>query len=649
MSAELTTTIRADLAGFMVGFVETLSDPDPALDATPDIRQRIPAAMCVARRWLLYRLQPSPKPGGKARKIPFYANGQPRGETDTPADQAQLATLDQALAALKTGRYAGLGFALGPDGKGGCWQGVDFDGYSQHPEWSHLIADLPGYVEWSPSGDGLHAIGNGPLFQTLPANGSGIEAYAQGRFFTVTTNVVRANDPVDLGPYVRDRLTAPHRSGGNTATTPSASAWNLGDIPDYIKNYPGEGDLEALTAGIYPDQGLPETPANIARVWSALAAISASCGNAEWSMLLWAVASLGWDCGEDLLAGAVALEVVLEPSGTYGDALVGQLRRRGVAVYRVSPKRVHDAAEVYDGVPSLHDAKACELIGRLHLQGVSRVWEALGQERRELNAWLRRLEVSKGRLHAGLNRLEAHLSRHWPEVLGLLELSSVTLSELVAAYGGPAAVAADPVGAEALMRRVGRAGLSEEAIAAVLASAHENLGLPCVAAESDLLQWLAADNNATRRELHAIEQEIQRRVAASAVPARLGNVVGKVSAAVLVAAVGDPQDYPDAASYTKAIGLNLKERSSGKHKGQLKITKRGPAVARFYLYFAALRLIARDPEVRRWYDRQNARPGALKGKTIVTLMRKLAQALWHVGRGATFAVPRLFAPEPRPA
>ena len=346
---------------------------------------------------------------------------------------------------------------------------------------------------------------------------------------------------------------------------------------------------------------------------------------------------------------AVALEVVLEPSGTYGDALVGQLRRLGVAVYRISPKRVHDGAEVYDGVPSLHDAKAAELIGRLHLQGVSRVWPALGEERRELNAWLTRLEVSKGRHHAGLNRLEAHLSRHWPEVLGLLELGSATLSELVAAYGGPAVVAADPVGVAALMRRVGRAGLREETIAAVLASARENLGLPCVAAENGLLQWLAADNNATRRELHAIEQEIERRVAASAVPTRLGNVIGKVSAAVLMAALGDPKDYPDAASYTKALGLNLKERSSGKHKGQLKITKRGPAVARFYLYFAALRLIARDPEVRRWYDRQNARPRALKGKTIVTLMRKLAQALWHVGRGATFAVTRLFAPEPRPA
>jgi len=346
------------------------------------------------------------------------------------------------------------------------------------------------------------------------------------------------------------------------------------------------------------------------------------------------------------LAGVVALEAVLEPSGTYGDALIGQLRRLGIAVYRVSPKRVHDVAEVYDGVPSLHDAKAAELIGRLHLQGVSRVWGTLGEERRELGAWLTRLAVSKARHQAGLNRLEAHLSRHWPELLAHLELGSATLAELVAVYGDPAAVAADPVGAQALMRRVGHPGLSEERIAAVLASARGSLGLPCTAGEVGLLQWLAADSNATRRELHAIEQEIERRVVASPGPARLAGVIGKVSAAVLVAALGEPQAYPDAASYAKAIGLNLKERSSGKHKGQLKITKRGPSVARFYLYFAALRLIARDPEVRRWYDRQNARPGALKGKTIVALMRKLAQAVWHVGRGATFEVKRLFAPEP---
>jgi len=69
--------------------------------------------------------------------------------------------------------------------------------------------------------------------------------------------------------------------------------------------------------------------------------------------------------------GPTRLEVVMEPSGTYGDALRGLFAAAGVAVFRISPKRVHDAAELYDGVPSLHDAKAAYLIARLHLDGVS--------------------------------------------------------------------------------------------------------------------------------------------------------------------------------------------------------------------------------------------------------------------------------------
>ena len=72
------------------------------------------------------------------------------------------------------------------------------------------------------------------------------------------------------------------------------------------------------------------------------------------------------EVGEHLLhdLGAQCVEVPMEPSGTYGDALRGYLTGLGLVVYRVSPKRVHDAAEVYDGVPSLHDAKSAYLIGR---------------------------------------------------------------------------------------------------------------------------------------------------------------------------------------------------------------------------------------------------------------------------------------------
>jgi transposase len=68
----------------------------------------------------------------------------------------------------------------------------------------------------------------------------------------------------------------------------------------------------------------------------------------------------------------------------------------------------------------------------------------------------------------------------------------------------------------------------------------------------------------------------------------------------------------------------------------VRITKRGPAVARFYLYFAALRLIAQEPLVARWFAAKTARPGALKGKQVVELMRRLSKALWHQARGRPF-------------
>lgn len=235
------------------------------------------------------------------------------------------------------------------------------------------------------------------------------------------------------------------------------------------------------------------------------------------------------------------------------------------------------------------------------------------------------------------------MSRHWPESLGLLGLDSVTLLELIRSYGDPAAVAKDRAEAAALLRRTGHAGLSEDKIQALLASAAHSLGVPCLGAERELLQWLAADVLAARQQVRQIERQIAHHVQHEPVLASLATVVGSVTAAVLLAAVGSPRDYSDTASYLKALGLNLKERSSGKHKGQLKITKRGPSVARFYLYFAALRLIVRDPLVKRWYDaRINRLGGAPKNKTVIALMRKLAKALWHVARGAALNSEKLF-------
>jgi transposase len=107
-------------------------------------------------------------------------------------------------------------------------------------------------------------------------------------------------------------------------------------------------------------------------------------------------------------------------------------------------------------------------------------------------------------------------------------------------------------------------------------------------------------------------------------------VVGPVTACVLWVELGNPQDYHCGAAYRKAMGLNLKERSSGRWQGQLKISKRGSSVVRRWLYLAALRWVRQEP-VRSWYVRQKAqRRGAAK-PALVGVMRKLALALYRVG------------------
>lgn len=337
-----------------------------------------------------------------------------------------------------------------------------------------------------------------------------------------------------------------------------------------------------------------------------------------------------------------SLEVVMEPSGTYGDSVWGVFVEAGVAVFRVSPKRVHDAAEVYDGVPSLHDAKAAYLIGRFHLDGGSRRWEALPVSRRELKAAVNLMDFYRDRYQSGINRLEGLLARHWPEADKIMAVGSVSLMSLLAGYGAASEVATHDDEAEQLLRRTGRSLLREEKIEQLLESARLSVGLRCSAGERIYLQTLARETLESYRSWNGAKKQVEQQALDEPTVAPLAVVVGKATSAVLVATQGSPLSYANAESYIKSMGLNLKEKSSGRHQGQLKITKRGPGLARKYLYLAALRFINNDPIAQVWYQRKVQRDGGQKGKAIVAIMRKLAKSLWHVARGQAFDSQALF-------
>jgi transposase len=80
------------------------------------------------------------------------------------------------------------------------------------------------------------------------------------------------------------------------------------------------------------------------------------------------------------------IEVVMEPSGTYGDVLRQMLEDAGLPLFHVQGKKTHDASELYDGVPSMHDAKAAAVIAKLHREGLSRRLAPEPLEKRVLRA-----------------------------------------------------------------------------------------------------------------------------------------------------------------------------------------------------------------------------------------------------------------------
>jgi transposase len=347
---------------------------------------------------------------------------------------------------------------------------------------------------------------------------------------------------------------------------------------------------------------------------------------------------------ERLHEAKLAPRVVMEPTGTYGDALRYQCHARGVPVEMMSPKHTHDIAEVLDGVPSMHDPKAAVALAQLAKLRPGKAWTPDTVQKRELRALLdRRWPMSKT-LDLYFGHLEALVARHWPELDGLLDVrDQKSWMALLLQYPGPHLVATSSLKAAETLRRASRGRLPKERITEVVDSARTTLGVPMTKGEEDRLRFIVQQIERETSGLEELDAQIAEMVAHDPVMARLAVIVGPACAACIVSHLGSPLAYATASTLEKAMGLNLKVKSSGEKQGTVHITKRGPAQVRQLLYLAVLRLVKSDRTTQAWYRRRSTyNSEKSKQRAIVAVMRKLARALWHVARGNTFDSSKLF-------
>jgi len=148
----------------------------------------LPKELTELKQWVCWRLVPD-KDGGKDKKIPFNPDTGKPASSNKPDTWTDYAT---AVDALERYGFTGLGFVFSDtDGL----VGVDIDHCFDKETGSFneiamaVLAKQPTYVEFSPSGNGVHLFFKG----TMPTGGSkntstGVEMYDKVRYFTATGN-----------------------------------------------------------------------------------------------------------------------------------------------------------------------------------------------------------------------------------------------------------------------------------------------------------------------------------------------------------------------------------------------------------------------------------------------------------------------------
>ncbi|HQK34854.1 MAG TPA: hypothetical protein PK074_09025, partial [Spirochaetales bacterium] len=154
--------------------------------SNPQRAGNYPQELLERKQWVNWRLIPD-KDGGKDKKMPYNPITGKGAQSNNPATWTNYAT---AADALERYGFTGLGFMFTKDDG---LVGVDVD-HCYDPETKTfnetaktIITRQPTYMEFSPSGTGIHLFFKGAIPDTGNKNTkTGVEMYEHTRYFTMT-------------------------------------------------------------------------------------------------------------------------------------------------------------------------------------------------------------------------------------------------------------------------------------------------------------------------------------------------------------------------------------------------------------------------------------------------------------------------------
>jgi transposase len=345
-----------------------------------------------------------------------------------------------------------------------------------------------------------------------------------------------------------------------------------------------------------------------------------------------------WSCISKAMKAKNLEEVVVgfESTGPYGEPLIHYLRKRPVKLVQVNPMHTKKLKELQGNSPNKSDTKDPRVIANIIQLG-----HALSLVVPEgIPAQLRRLTHARergiGRRTALLNQLHDLVFLLFPEFLQVMKGVKTKSAQYLLRYH-PTPQDIVKYGQEPLavsLKRISRGRLGEQRAQALYESARGSVGLK-EGQESILFEIrnILAILEVSDRFIAEVEKEMRnylRQIPYSKFIISLKGI-GEITTAGLIGEVGDFRQFKTVSEITKLAGLDLFEISSGKHKGQRHISKRGRSLMRKLLYFAAINVVRKGGIFHEPYQRYLQR-GMGKTKALIVIAKKLLRIIFALVR-----------------
>ena len=329
----------------------------------------------------------------------------------------------------------------------------------------------------------------------------------------------------------------------------------------------------------------------------------------------------------------------LEPTGHYWFCLASWMITNGISVVQVNPYAVKQTKELEDNSQLKDDRKDPKLIANLVKDGNY----GMPYLPEDLYAELRRLSMLRDQLTEdrirNINRLHREMKIYFPEykdAFGKLD-GAFTLEVLKKAPFPEDILAIGTDGLREIWHEAKLRGRGYSRADKIVAYAKESVGLKHgTSGGKEAVRWFAEQMLELSKKLNEIEARLHEKCREIPHAENLLEIkgIGENTLSGILAEMGDISRFDDVKEIQKLAGLGLVACSSGKHKGQTKISHRGRKRLRYWLFQAAKSAVSHAEEFETLHEYYTTRPDnpLKKMQSLIVIACKLLRIVFTLLR-----------------